>query len=126
MPIIQKQIHKKLSKGLLDLIILQYLKTKPMHGYQIISNIRKKFKVYFGPSTIYPLLASMEKEGKLKSIWNMNGDRPKKIYNLTAEGEKMLDFTQNTLSLMMRKLGREKVNPISFGVSSSIKSSIYA
>lgn len=49
---LQKEVQAKLAKGLLDLIVLQYLSTRPMHGYQIIIKIRKNFGAYFGPSTI--------------------------------------------------------------------------
>ncbi len=31
----------------------------------------KTYGVYFGPSTIYPLLALLEKKGYVKSVWNM-------------------------------------------------------
>ena len=58
----QKEIQVKLTKGLLDMILLQFLNEQPMHGYQVISKIRKSFGVYFGPSTIYPLLNSLEKK----------------------------------------------------------------
>jgi hypothetical protein len=51
----QKEIQTKLTKGLLDMIILQFLDQEPMHCYQLITKIRKNFGVYFGPSTIYPL-----------------------------------------------------------------------
>ncbi len=54
----QKEVSTKLMKGLLDLITLQLLSNKPMHGYEVITKIRKNFGVYFGPSTIYPLLGS--------------------------------------------------------------------
>ena len=58
----QKQIQTKLTKGLLDMIILQYLEKESMHGYQVISKIRKGFGVYFGTITIYPLLVTLEKK----------------------------------------------------------------
>ena len=58
----QKEVSTKLTKGLLDLIILQFVSTQPMHGYQIITKIRKNFGVYFGPSTVYPLLNTLEKK----------------------------------------------------------------
>ena len=38
---IKKEVQTKLAKGLLDLIVLQFLDNQPMHGYQIITNIRK-------------------------------------------------------------------------------------
>ena len=51
----QKETQTKLTKGLLDMIILEYLQHEPMHGYQLITKIRKTYGVYFGPSTVYPL-----------------------------------------------------------------------
>ena len=68
----KKEVPAKLTKGLLDMIILQFLSTQPMHGYEIITKIRKNFGVYFGPSTIYPLLNTLEKKGFLNSEWNMD------------------------------------------------------
>ena len=58
-----KDIQTKLTKNLLDTIILQYLEKESMHGYQIITNIRKDFGVYLGPSTVYPLLGHLGKKG---------------------------------------------------------------
>jgi DNA-binding PadR family transcriptional regulator len=102
---IQKEVQAKLAKGLLDLIVLQFLNTQPMHGYQIITKIRKSFGVYFGPSTIYPLLASLEKKGYVNSEWNMATERPRKIYKLTTEGQTMLNFTESSLNLLCQKIG---------------------
>jgi PadR family transcriptional regulator PadR len=102
---IQKEVQAKLAKGLLDLIVLQFLSAQPMHGYQIITKIRKSFGVYFGPSTIYPLLATLEKKGFVNSEWNMSNERPRKIYKLTNEGQTMLNFTENSLNLLCQKIG---------------------
>ena len=102
---IQKEVQAKLAKGLLDLIILQFLSAQPMHGYQVITKIRKSFGVYFGPSTIYPLLATLEKKGFVNSQWNMNNERPRKIYKLTSEGQNILNFTENSLNLICQKIG---------------------
>ncbi|HDI07289.1 MAG TPA: PadR family transcriptional regulator [Candidatus Bathyarchaeota archaeon] len=99
-----KQVQTKLLKGLLDLVILQFLKNEPMHGYQIITKIRKNFGVYFGPSTIYPMLNQLEKEGYVKSEWNLESERPKKVYSLTTEGHNLLNFTEDSLNLICRKL----------------------
>ena len=107
---IQKEVQVKLAKGLLDLIVLQFLNTQPMHGYQVITKIRKSFGVYFGPSTIYPLLASLEKKGYVNSEWNMATERPRKIYKLTTDGQTMLNFTESSLNLLCQKIGTN-VNP---------------
>jgi DNA-binding PadR family transcriptional regulator len=104
-----KEVQVKLMKGLLDLIILQFLSSSPMHGYQVITKIRKTFGVYFGPSTIYPLLNALEKKGQVKSEWNMDSERPRKVYNLTTEGRNLLNFTEDSLNFICRKIGNEGV-----------------
>ena len=98
----QKEAQTKLTKGLLDMIILQYLERESMHGYQLITKIRKGFGVYFGPSTIYPLLGLLEKKGYVKSAWNMDTERPRKVFNLTNEGKNILSFTENSLNLLCK------------------------
>jgi DNA-binding PadR family transcriptional regulator len=100
----QKEVQVKLMKGLLDLIVLQFLSAQPMHGYQVITKIRKSFGVYFGPSTIYPLLATLEKKGFVNSEWNMECERPRKVYKLTSEGQNLLNFTEDSLNFICRKI----------------------
>lgn len=110
-PSSQKEASTKLMKGLLDLIILQFLSTEPMHGYQIITKIRKNFGVYFGPSTIYPLLGTLEKKGYIGSHWDMNFERPRKVYSLTNDGQSMLNFTEDSLNMICRKIAVTNTEP---------------
>ena len=100
----KKQAQTKLTKGLLDMIILQYLENESMHGYQLITKIRKGFGVYFGPSTVYPLLGLLEKKGYVKSVWNMDSERPRKVYTLTNEGKDVLSFTENSLNMICKNM----------------------
>jgi PadR family transcriptional regulator PadR len=100
-----KEVQVKLMKGLLDMVVLQFLSSQPMHGYQIITKIRKTFGVYFGPSTIYPLLNALEKKGYVKSEWNMQNERPRKVYKLTNEGQNLLNFTEDSLNFICKKIG---------------------
>ena len=103
----QKEIQTKLTKGLLDTIILQYLEKESMHGYQLITKIRKGFGVYFGASTIYPLLGLLEKKGYIESEWNMACERPKKVYKLTRQGQDVLNYAENALIMIKQKLAPE-------------------
>lgn len=107
----QKEVQTKLMKGLLDLVVLQLLSTQPMHGYQIITKIRKCFGVYFGPSTIYPLLNTLEKKNYVQSEWDMDSERPRKVYKLTNEGQSLLNFTEGSLNLICRKIGTPNIEP---------------
>jgi DNA-binding PadR family transcriptional regulator len=71
----------------------------------VITKIRKTFGVYFGPSTIYPLLNLLEKKRFVKSKWNMESQRPRKVYSLTSEGQNLLNFTEDSLNFICRKIG---------------------
>lgn len=102
----QKEVQTKLTKGLLDMIVLQLLKNEPMHGYQIITSIRRSLGVYFGPSTVYPLLGMLEEKGYVKSEWSMGGERPRKVYTLTSDGQSLLAFTEDSLNLICRTMAR--------------------
>ncbi len=108
----QKEVQVKLTKGLLDLIALQLLNSHPMHGYEIITKIRKNFGVYFGPSTVYPLLSALEKKKYIQSKWDMTYERPRKVYHLTNEGQSMLNFTENSLNMMIHKLNTAETSHI--------------
>jgi PadR family transcriptional regulator, regulatory protein PadR len=104
MPNYKRDTESKLVKGLLDFIILQLLSTQPMHGYQIITQLRKSFGVYFGPSTIYPLLATLEKKNCIISEWNLDTQRPRKMYNITKDGQSQLTNTENSLMSICRRI----------------------
>ena len=75
-----------------------------MHGYQLISRIRKNFGVSFGASTVYPFLDRLEKKGYLKSEWNVASARPQKIFSLTKDGQAVLNFAEGSLNLIRRNL----------------------
>ncbi len=94
----------KLMRGLLDLVVLQFLRAQPMHGYQIITSLRKHFGVYFGPSTIYPMLSVLEENGYIKSHWDLENDRPRKVYCITPQGGELLSCTEDSLTHIYRKL----------------------
>ncbi len=117
----QNEIQTKLTKSLLDMIILQYLDVQPMHGYQIITKVRKSFGVYFGPSTIYPLLNSLEQKGYVKSVWSMDAEKPRKIYTLTSDGQTALNFTEGSLGIICRTLTADSRNKIAIEMHALVK-----
>jgi PadR family transcriptional regulator PadR len=105
-----REVQAKLMRGLLDLVILQFLKSSPMHGYRIITTIRKNFGVYFGPSTIYPLLGTLEEKGYIRSEWDLDKDRPRKVYSLTSAGDGLLTCTEESLNHICRRLSTMGMN----------------
>jgi PadR family transcriptional regulator PadR len=104
-----KDVQTKLTKSLLDLIILQILENHPMHGYEILITIQKSFGVYCGASTIYPLLNKMEKKKYVTYKWEMSTDRPKKVYTLTSEGKALLDYMAGSLRSISKCIGKDGI-----------------
>ncbi len=104
----------KLVRGLLDLVVLGLLKEKSMHGYGVITSIRRSFGVYFGPSTVYPLLNELEKEGNIKSKWDLTHERPRKVYSLTAEGISLLTGAEESLYQICNRLNEFGMNRLRF------------
>ena len=107
-----KQVNKQLTRGLLDIIVLEIIRSKPIHGYRVITTIRKKFGAYFGPSTVYPLLAEMEKNGHVKSQWNTDHERPRKVFSITSEGNAMLTGIEQSFTSVCSQLNRMGMNKI--------------
>ena len=104
---LQKEVHKKLTKSLLDVVVLKSLNHENMHGYQLITKIQKSFALNVGPSTVYPLLGSMEKKGYIKGNFVKVSKKYRKMFALTNEGKNVLNFTENSLNMMFRNIENE-------------------
>ena len=91
-------------KGVLTEILLTEINAQPkgIHGYALIVKIRRRLQIYLGPSTVYPALVGLEKKGYVKSEWHMTGERPRKLYKLTAEGQRTLDSLTRDLQFILR------------------------
>jgi PadR family transcriptional regulator PadR len=107
----QKEIKTRLIKCLLELVILQFLNEKEMHGYQIIKEIKKEHGVYFGPSTIYPQLNGLEKRKLIRGRWEMHKNRPHKTYQLTTYGRNQLCLSTTVLTQLNLTIDLQKSAP---------------
>ena len=105
-----RKVDKQLTRGLLDIIVLELLRSEAMHGYKIITAIRRNFGAYFGPSTIYPFLNELEEKGYITSQWDTNHDRPRKVYTITSEGKNMLTGIEQSFSTIVSRLSRMGLN----------------
>jgi len=72
-------------KGSLRMMVLRAIKEKELHGYALMQYIRKKTGKYYGPSTIYPMLIGMERDGFIESKWELHA-RPRKVHCITQKG----------------------------------------
>jgi len=77
------------NKGDFKYLILELIKDKPKHGYEIIRELEERFHGWYSPSpgSVYPTLQWLEEMGYATSS-QQDG---KKIYAITEEGRKFLE-----------------------------------
>lgn len=90
-------------------LILKLLSKNPAHGYQVIREIRRKYHVLLGPSTVYPLLRLLEDQELIESEWILNTKRPRKVYKLTSKGETYFDNTKLNFTILANELSSEEI-----------------
>jgi PadR family transcriptional regulator, regulatory protein PadR len=86
--------RRDLFPGALEIMILQSLRLKPMHGYALVKHIRQVsgnlLEVEEG--SLYPALQRMLREGLLESEAGTSAKgRPTRIYRLTGAGLRHLE-----------------------------------
>src|SRR5262245_58189130 len=79
-------------KGRLDLLLLATIARVPRHGYAIIADLRESSGGACGlpEGSVYPALHRLEREGLVASRQELADGRRRRIYRLTASGEKAL------------------------------------
>jgi len=87
------RFNRELLKGSTITLVLNALTKKPMYGYQLLKELETQsegiFK--FSQGTLYPLLYNMENKKLIVGKWRREeGQRDKKYYYITAEGERVL------------------------------------
>ena len=85
-----KEIHERIVKNFMDILIMTELKNAPMSGYDAISFIHKKFHILISSGTVYSLLYSLERDGLIEGKFNNR----KRVYGLTAKGEETIQTIQ--------------------------------
>lgn len=83
------------GRGDLKYLILDVLKDKPMHGYDIIQALQEQFGGFYAPSAgaVYPTLQMLEDMGHVTSS-QQDG---RKVYTITTEGQQFLGERKQAL-----------------------------
>ena len=79
-------------KGHLELLLLAAVQPGPAHGYAIADALRARSQGTFDlpEGTLYPALHRLEGAGLLASRWSEVNGRRRRVYQLTAKGERSL------------------------------------
>ena len=89
-------------RGDLKYVILELLKDKPRHGYDIIRELEELSYGFYKPSpgVIYPTLQMLEEMGYASS----NEQEGKRVYSITEEGLKFLENQSNIADGVRRQM----------------------
>jgi len=77
------QQRKKALLGVMDVLILQWIKEEPISGQDMMNKLFKDFDIKIGPGTMYPILFSLKK----RKLVNTKIDKKRKLYFLTNKGK---------------------------------------
>ena len=86
--------HRDLFPGALEIMILQSVRQKPMHGYALVKHIKQVSDnlLQVEEGSLYPALQRMLREGWLESEIGVSAKgRPTRIYRLTDAGVRHLE-----------------------------------
>lgn len=89
----ESALDRARKNGSAEFLILAQLDGRPMHGYEIATEIERRSRgvIRFLPASLYPLLYRLEGKGFIKGRWvEEAGKRRRRFYTLTAAGRREL------------------------------------
>jgi transcriptional regulator len=106
---VRKSDYRDLFPGALELMILQTLRRRPMHGYALAQHIKEISDdlLQIEEGSLYPALQRMLKAGWLKSEMGLSArNRPVRVYKLTPAGRKHLEDERSSFEKMFAGITR--------------------
>jgi DNA-binding PadR family transcriptional regulator len=111
-----EELHKRIIKSFLDLIILINLHNQNTRigGYDVMGFIHEEFNTLLSAGTIYSTLYSLERDGLVKG----EHTRKKKMYILTEKGKNKIKIISDSKprildlieDLFMKKHNNKKIS----------------
>jgi transcriptional regulator len=101
--------ERDLFPGALELMILQTLKRKPLHGYALAQHIKRTSNdlLEVEEGSLYPALQRMLKAGLVKAEWGISStNRRVRIYQLTPAGRKHVEREVSSFERMLEGITR--------------------
>ncbi len=94
----------ELRRGAIVLAVLSQLREE-RYGYSLKKSLSDG-GLEIEEGTLYPLLRRLEGQGLLKSRWRVEDSRPRRYYQMSSKGEKLLRELTADWQAMSRALGR--------------------
>lgn len=87
-PTPSEKLVLELRRGALVLATLSQLGSE-RYGYSLLQRLAER-GLEIEQGTLYPLLRRLDEQGLLESDWRVEGPRPRKYYQLSQEGRRVL------------------------------------
>ncbi len=100
-----QNIQQEMKRGTLVLAVLTRV-DEPQYGYTLITEL-SELGMAVEQNTLYPLMRRLEKQGLLESLWQIEENRPRRYYQISALGRDVrtaLIAEWQTLEQTMSKL----------------------
>ena len=104
-----KSARTELLRGTLDLLILQTLTVRPLHGYGIAQHIARLSNdtLTVEQGSLYPALERLQNKGWVTSRWAPSPTgRRARYYTITAAGRKQLGVQESGFDELVAAIGR--------------------
>jgi len=109
MPTGSKDERRGLFPGALEMMVLQTLRARPLHGYAIAQHIQQTSDelLQIEEGTLYPALQRLLREGWVDAEWGVSRtNRQVRIYKITAAGRKQLQREMSSFEQMLKGIAR--------------------
>jgi PadR family transcriptional regulator PadR len=100
---------RSLFPGALEMMILQTLRRKPLHGYALAQLIKENSDnlLTVEEGSLYPALQRMLKSRWVEAEWGVSPrNRKVRIYSITAAGRKQLEREVSSFQKMLDGISR--------------------
>lgn len=101
----RKPEQRDLFRGALEMMILQSLRRKPMHGYALVQHIKQRSNdlLQVEEGSLYPALQRMLKAGQVRAEWEISAsNRRVRTYRITAAGIRHLQREVSSFEQMLQ------------------------
>ena len=102
-------LARELKRGSTEILLLSLLEESERHGYDLARLIgeRSRGAINFHVASLYPTLYRMEEKGLIEGRWvEKAGQRRRRYYRLTPEGQQTLAGQRSTWEAFFQGLNR--------------------
>lgn len=97
------KIH--LSKGLSEIVVLNFLRHNPEYGYQIKQKLQSFEEIEFTLGSIYAIIVRLENEEFVKGSYISSSKGPKrKLFKITPQGRKHISILNNQWNQIVKDI----------------------